>query len=90
MRHEPDGTTVRASPVPDQAALHGVLAEVRDLCLPLLSVTRMEDQNEQPNRLLPFPRRSCEADGEDVAGTAGYLKRHPWDLPKLLTREPPG
>jgi hypothetical protein len=35
-----DGTTVISGPVPDQQALHGLLARVRDLGLPLLSVTR--------------------------------------------------
>jgi hypothetical protein len=38
----PDGTTVLRGPVVDQAALHGVLARVRDLGLPLLSVTQVE------------------------------------------------
>ena len=36
---EPDGTTILAGPVVDQAALHGLLQKVRDLGLPLLSVT---------------------------------------------------
>ncbi len=35
-----DGTTVLVGPVIDQAALHGVIARIRDLGLPLLSVTR--------------------------------------------------
>jgi len=34
-----DGTTALRGPVADQAALHGVLQKVRDLGLPLLSVT---------------------------------------------------
>jgi len=38
----PDGTTALRGPVADQAALHGVLQQVRDLGLPLLSVTRLE------------------------------------------------
>ena len=35
------GTTVISGPVADQAALHGVLNKVRDLGLPLVSVTRV-------------------------------------------------
>jgi hypothetical protein len=35
--HEP-GQTLITGPVTDQAALHGLLAKVRDLGLPLLSV----------------------------------------------------
>ena len=36
-----DGTTAVRGPVADQAALHGVLQKVRDLGLPLVSVTRV-------------------------------------------------
>jgi hypothetical protein len=35
-----DGTTVLSGPLPDQAALHGVLRKVGDLGLSLLSVIR--------------------------------------------------
>ena len=35
------GTTVISGPVADQAALHGLLNKVRDLGLPLVSVTRV-------------------------------------------------
>jgi len=41
LSHE-DGTTVLRGPVTDQAALHGLLHKLRDLGLPLLSVTRTE------------------------------------------------
>lgn len=34
-----DGTTSLEGPVVDQAALHGLLAQLRDVGLPLLSVT---------------------------------------------------
>ena len=37
----PDGLTAIAGPVTDQAALHGLLAKVRDLGLPLISVRRV-------------------------------------------------
>jgi hypothetical protein len=42
VSHPGDGTTLISGPVADQAALHGVLQRVRDLGLPLLSVTRVE------------------------------------------------
>jgi hypothetical protein len=35
-----DGTTVLRGPVVDQTALHGLLHKLRDLGIPLLSVTR--------------------------------------------------
>jgi len=39
---DPDrGTSTIAGPVVDQAALHGLLAKVRDLGLPLLEVRRI-------------------------------------------------
>jgi hypothetical protein len=37
----PNGTTAISGPVVDQAALHGLLRKVRDLGVPLLSVTRV-------------------------------------------------
>ena len=37
----PNGTTAISGPVIDQAALHGLLRKVRDLGMPLLSVTRV-------------------------------------------------
>ena len=37
-----DGVTVIAGPVTDQAALHGLLAKVRDLGRPLISVWRVD------------------------------------------------
>jgi hypothetical protein len=40
--HESDGTTILSGLVVDQAALHGLLRNVRDLGLPLLSVMRVD------------------------------------------------
>lgn len=42
LRTEPDGTTVLTGRVVDQAALHGVLQRIRDLALPLLSLTTLD------------------------------------------------
>jgi hypothetical protein len=39
-----DGTTVIEGPVVDQAALHGLLRTLRDLGLPLLSVTQKDER----------------------------------------------
>lgn len=37
-----DGTTILRGPIPDQAALHGLLQRVRDTGLSLVSVIRIE------------------------------------------------
>jgi len=39
---ESDGTTIISGPVVDQAALHGLLQKVRDVGVPLISVTQVE------------------------------------------------
>jgi hypothetical protein len=44
LTSQPGGVTVLAGPVTDQAALHGLLAKVRDLGLPLLSVRRLDQE----------------------------------------------
>jgi hypothetical protein len=44
--HASDGTTIIHGPVADQAALHGLLAKVRDLGLPLVSVIHVEPEQE--------------------------------------------
>jgi hypothetical protein len=49
VSHQGDGTTVISGPVADQAALHGLLQRVRDLGLPLVSVTQVDiDHAELP------------------------------------------
>jgi hypothetical protein len=45
VSRESDGTTLISGPIADQAALHGLLQRVRDLGLPLVSVTRDETQS---------------------------------------------
>jgi len=46
LTNDKDGTTVIHGFVLDQAALHGLLRKVRDVGLPLVSVTRVE--SDQP------------------------------------------
>ncbi len=47
LTRETDGTTIIHGRVPDQAALYGVLLKLRDLGLPLVSVTQVgPDQSE--------------------------------------------
>jgi hypothetical protein len=41
LTREDNGETLLTGPVLDQAALHGLLRKVRDLGVPLLSVTRV-------------------------------------------------
>jgi len=41
LTREENGETLLTGPVVDQAALHGLLRKVRDLGLPLLSVSRV-------------------------------------------------
>ena len=48
---ESDGTTIIHGPVADQAALHGLLQKVRDVGLPLVSVTQVDsDQPDAPTK----------------------------------------
>jgi hypothetical protein len=41
LSNDSDGTTILRGVVVDQAALHGLLQKVRDVGLPLISVTRI-------------------------------------------------
>lgn len=54
VTHESDGTTVLSGPIADQAALHGVIQRVRDLGLPLVSVSQVE--TVQPDPPITDPR----------------------------------
>ena len=50
IRLTDNGETLLTGPVVDQAALHGLLRKVRDLGMPLLSVSRVEPgQAEAPD-----------------------------------------
>jgi hypothetical protein len=43
-----DGIAVLSGEIVDQSALHGVLAKVRDLGLPLIAVSRVKSVPEDP------------------------------------------
>jgi hypothetical protein len=49
VSHAADGTTVLRGPVTDQAALHGLLHKLRDLGLPLLSVSQTDPDRPDPS-----------------------------------------
>ena len=44
LTNESDGTTLIRGLVADQAALHGLLQKVRDIGLPLVSVTQIDSR----------------------------------------------
>ena len=41
-----DGTTVIQGPIVDQAALHGLLQKLRDIGVPLISVTQLQPEGD--------------------------------------------
>jgi hypothetical protein len=52
----PDGTTSLTGPVVDQAELHGVLARIRDIGIPLLMLRTLDGPIRQPRPdLVPDP-----------------------------------
>jgi hypothetical protein len=48
-----DGTTKIHGPVVDQAALHGLLHKLRDVGLPLVSVTQLEPEQAPASGPIP-------------------------------------
>jgi hypothetical protein len=47
---DPNGQSILTGPVQDQAALHGVLKKICDLRIPLISVHRLDPDEEAGGR----------------------------------------
>jgi len=54
---EPDGTTAIRGPVIDQAALHGLIQKLRDVGIPLISLTRLPSTTPTERRAHPEGER---------------------------------
>lgn len=54
LTHETDGTTSLCGPIVDQAALHGLLQKIRDLGVPLISITQTD--TDRPDVSTTEPR----------------------------------
>jgi hypothetical protein len=50
-----DGTTVLEGDITDQAALHGLLHSLRDLGLPLVSLTRLDGPEQGTDHTIDTP-----------------------------------
>lgn len=50
ISHDGQGYSLLTGVVPDQAALHGILAQIRDLGLPLISITPQDTDDEEQAR----------------------------------------
>ncbi len=72
LTKESDGSTVIRGLVADQSALHGLLQKVRDLGVPLLSVTRIESEEAAS---VP-PRSNCHQLSPD--SPAQFTRRTTW------------
>jgi hypothetical protein len=53
LSHNSDGTTTIHAFVADQAALHGLLQKVRDIGVPLISVTQVEPDQPEASTIAP-------------------------------------
>ena len=51
ISNQEDGTTLLVGPVPDQAALHGLLIRVRDLGLVLLSIVHVKSEQSPAGQM---------------------------------------
>jgi hypothetical protein len=50
ITHESDGTTTLTGALPDQTVLHTVLERIRDMNLPLISITPIETDSQAASK----------------------------------------
>ena len=79
VRHDGNGTSVVTARVTDQAQLHGILAGLRDLGAPLVSVTEAGALSRCPLATVDWPRRTARltirpACAEDADATWGFRR----------------
>ena len=48
ISYDSNDNTVLCGPLPDEAALHGILVKIRDLGVPLLAVNRVTTNGSNP------------------------------------------
>ena len=73
--HGADGITTLTGPLPDQAALHGVLNRMRDLGVPIVSVRRLDQDGQRSNTM--------KAIVQDRYGSADVLELKEIDRPDV-------
>jgi hypothetical protein len=52
LTHTPTGHTILIGDVTDQPALHGLLARIRDLGVPILLVARIRQEKKSPDTMV--------------------------------------
>src|SRR2546430_17199372 len=78
---EDNGDTLLTGLIVDQAALHGLLRKVRDLGMPLISVSSRSQLEEERNHESLHRRSFREARAVHGAARAGPRLRGGWRLP---------
>ena len=80
LTHEADGATTLRASLPDQPALHGVLARMRDLGVPVISVCRVGEDGREASALM-------QAIVQRNYGTADQLELAAIDKPAIGDHE---
>lgn len=84
LRHEKNGATVLRGPLPDQAALFGVLHRLRDLAIPLLSVNILPETGVKTSRVESAAWTNTQGDSSmQISSTAS--SPHPVGESVLIT-----